>query len=122
AAESLLSLDRLEEGLEVALAECRRPVALDHLEEDSRPVLRGLREDLEQVAVVVAVGEDLQALEVGVALRDLADPAFDLLVVRLRRVEEDHATLLQRLDGADDVLALHGDVLDAGTAVELEVL
>src|SRR4029078_9435500 len=59
AAERLLALDRLEEGLEGAAAEAARAMALDHLEEDGRPVLRGLREDLEEVPVVVAVGEDL---------------------------------------------------------------
>src|SRR6476619_7430140 len=48
AAERLLALDRLEEGLEVAVAEAARAVALDHLEEDGGPVLRGLREDLEE--------------------------------------------------------------------------
>src|SRR6476660_356671 len=43
-AERLLALDRFEEGLEVALAEGRRAVALDHLEEHCRAVLRGLGE------------------------------------------------------------------------------
>src|SRR5579859_7223377 len=57
AAERLLALDRLEQRLEVAVAEARRAVALDHLEEDRGPVLGRLREDLQQVAVVVAVGE-----------------------------------------------------------------
>ena len=61
-AQRLLALDRREEGLEVALAEGRGAVALDHLEEHRRPVLRGLREDLQQIAVLVAVGQDLQPL------------------------------------------------------------
>ena len=61
AAQRLLALDRLEQRLEVAVAEAACAVALDHLEEQRRPVLRGLREDLQQVAVVVAVGEDLAA-------------------------------------------------------------
>src|SRR5881392_2362265 len=56
----LLPLDRLEEGLEVALAEAHGAVPLDHLEEDGRLVLDRLGEDLEQVAVLVAVDEDLQ--------------------------------------------------------------
>ncbi len=37
-----------------------RAVALDHLQEDRRPVADRLGEDLEQVALVVAVGEDAQ--------------------------------------------------------------
>src|SRR5436305_11419897 len=121
-AQRLLALDRLEEGLEVPLPERRGAVALDHLEEDRRPILGGLREDLEQVTVVVAVGEDPEAPQVGVVLGDLADAAADLLVIGVGRVEEGDAALLQRLDRADDVLALHGDVLDAGAAVEVEVL
>src|SRR5205814_3543861 len=95
AAERLLALDRLEQRLEVAVAEARRAVALDHLEEHRRPVLRGLREDLQQVAVVVAVGQDAQPAQVVPALVDLADALRRLVVVRLRRREEQHAALLQ---------------------------
>src|SRR6266567_7482454 len=121
-AQRLFALNGFEEGLEIALAERRRAVALDHLEEDGRPVLRRLGEDLQQVAVLVAVRQDLQALQVGVVLRDLADPPFDLLVVSVGSVEEEDAALLQLRNRADDVLALHRDVLDAGRVVELEVL
>ena len=41
AAEGLLALDRLEQRFEVALAEAARPVPLDHLEEERRPILTG---------------------------------------------------------------------------------
>jgi hypothetical protein len=51
-------LDRLEEGLEVALAEAERAVPLDDLEEHRRAVAEGLGEDLQQVAVLVPVDED----------------------------------------------------------------
>src|SRR5215218_8501724 len=54
-ADLLLPLDRLEQGLEVALAEAEGAVSLDQLEEDRRSVLDGLGEDLEEVAVLVAV-------------------------------------------------------------------
>src|SRR3954452_17045909 len=43
-AQGLLALDRLEERLEVAVAEARRAMPLDHLEEHGRSILRGLRE------------------------------------------------------------------------------
>src|SRR4051794_37274821 len=56
----LLALDRLEQGLEVALAEAERAVPLDQLEEHRRAVLHRLGEDLEQVAVLVAVDQDAQ--------------------------------------------------------------
>src|SRR6185312_11970497 len=56
----LLALDGLEEGLEIALAEAARPAALDDLEEERRPVLDGLGEDLEEVPFIVAIDEDPQ--------------------------------------------------------------
>ena len=60
-------------ALKLPVAEAARAVPLDHLEEQRRPVLRRLREDLQQVAVVVAVGEDPEPLQVAVVLVDLAD-------------------------------------------------
>ena len=60
----LFALDRFEQGLEVALAEAARAVALDDLEEHGRAVADRLGEDLEQVALVVAVDQDPEALQV----------------------------------------------------------
>src|SRR5689334_372148 len=122
AAERLFSFDRLEQRLEVAVAEAARAVPLDHLEEDGGPVLRGLREDLQEIAVLVAVDEDPVLLQYRVVLVDLADPVGDLLVIRVGRVEEDRAALLERLDRADDVRRRECDVLRACAVVELDVL
>ncbi len=107
----MLALDRLEEGLEVAVSEAARTVPLDHLEEERRTILGGLGEDLQEVPVVVTVGEDPQAAQVVPALVDRADPVGCLFVVRVGRRQEDDAALLQRLDGVDDVRRLHRDVL-----------
>ena len=57
----LVALDRLEERLEVALAEAVRPPSLDDLEEEGRPVGDRLGEDLEQVPAGVPVDQDVQA-------------------------------------------------------------
>ena len=97
-------------------------MTLDHLEEECRAVLCGLREDLQQVAVVVAIRQDAQPPQVLVRLVDLADAVADVLVVGLRRVEEEDAALLQRLDRLHDVVRRERDVLDARTPVEVEVL
>src|SRR5216117_246665 len=121
APEGLLALDRLEEGLEVPLAETARAVTLDYLEEERGPILRRLGEDLEEVAVLVAVGEDPQPAQVVPVLADLANAIGDVLVVGVGRREEDDSLVLQRLDGADDVLRLQRNVLDAGPAEVLEV-
>src|SRR4029077_7394401 len=82
----------------------------------------GLREDLQQIAVVVAVGEDAVLLQVLVRLRDLADPIRHLVVIRVGSVEEQDAALLELLDSRDDVRRSERDVLRAWTSVELEVL
>src|SRR5512144_696986 len=58
APERLLPLDRLEQRLEVPLAEAAAPLPLDHLVEHGGPVLDRLGEELEQVALLVAVDED----------------------------------------------------------------
>src|SRR6202008_2741947 len=63
AAAGLLALEGLEQRLEVALAEPFRAVPLDQLEEHRGPVLHRLGEDLQQVAVLVAVHEDLPLLQ-----------------------------------------------------------
>src|SRR5919107_4414995 len=81
AAALLLALDRLEQRLEVAVAEAARAVALDDLEEDRRAVADRLGEDLQQVALVVAVDEDALLAQVGELVDDLGHPRRDLLVV-----------------------------------------
>src|SRR5436309_8150650 len=79
----LLALQRLEQRLEVALAEATRAVPLDHLEEQRRAVANRLGEDLEQVSLVVAVDEDAEAPQVGDALVDLAHSLRHIGVVGL---------------------------------------
>src|SRR4051795_4793503 len=72
-ASLLLPLDRLEEGLEVPLAEAQRAVPLDQLEEDGGPVADRLGEDLQQVPVLVAVDQDPTSLQLLDRHADLAD-------------------------------------------------
>src|SRR3954470_24512258 len=121
-AQLLLALDRLEQSLEVTVAEAARAVALDHLEEDRRTVAGRLREDLQQVALVVAVHEDAQAAQILHVLVDLADALGWLLVVGVRRTQELDPARLQRLALLADGARRAGDVPPAGPAVELEVL
>src|ERR687885_2998264 len=97
----LLALDRLEQRLEVAVAEAARAVALDDLQEHRRAVADRLREDLQQVALVVSVDEDAEAAQVREVLVDLPDPGGDLLVVGVGRAQELDAPLPHRLDGLD---------------------
>src|SRR5262249_33625052 len=78
AAAALLPLDRLEQRLAVALAEALRAVPLDQLEKHRRPVLHRLGEHLQQVTILVPVGEDLLGGQFGERHAGLADPGAEL--------------------------------------------
>src|ERR1041384_5728221 len=80
AAVGLLALDRLEQRLEVPLAERLAATTLDDLEEERRTVLDRLGEDLKHIALVVLVDQDVELLELLDRLGDLAD-ALDQIVV-----------------------------------------
>ncbi|KPC69522.1 hypothetical protein ADL26_18170, partial [Thermoactinomyces vulgaris] len=88
AALGLLALDGLEQRLEVADAEAERAVPLDELEEDRGPVAEGLGEDLQQVAVLVPVHQDLQLAQGLDRHPGLAGPLAERVVVRVGGVEE----------------------------------
>src|SRR6266487_3736947 len=91
AALLLLAFDRLEEGLEVADSEAPRSVSLDDLEEECRPILDRLGEDLEQVALLVPICLDSQLLEGVHRYANLADAGGERLVVRMRQAQELHS-------------------------------
>src|SRR5262245_9869478 len=115
----LLALDGLEQRLEVALAEASRAVPLDDLEEQRRPVLHRLGEDLQQVTLFVAIDQDAQLGQLPDVLVDLADALGEHVVVGARHAQERHVAVAHRADRLDDVPRRHGDVLHARPAVEL---
>src|SRR5580658_8530739 len=98
AAPGLFPLDRLEQRPGVALAEPFRAVPLYQLEEHGWPVLHRLGEDLQQVAVLVPVGQDAELAQFGCWHPGLADPRAELVVVAVRGLQELHA---DRRHGSD---------------------
>src|SRR6476469_826509 len=106
AALVLLAFDRLEERLEVALAEAERAVPLDELEEDGRAVAERLGEDLQQVAVLVAVDEDAATLQLLDGDPDLTDPSAEgrVLVVGVGSAEELDTVVPQRIHGLENIV------------------
>src|SRR6185437_15433537 len=86
----LLALDRLEQRLEVALAEPQRTMPLDQFKEHRRPVTDGLSEDLQQVTVFVAVYQNAALLEFLDRRPNDTDASAKggVFVVRVRSVEE----------------------------------
>ena len=95
AAQGLLALDGFEEGLEVPLAEALRTVALDDLEEERRAVLHRLGEDLQQVALFVAIDEDAEVGKLAEVFVDRADATGKQLVVGLRAPCRNDTSLLR---------------------------
>src|SRR5581483_5552378 len=118
----LLCLDRLEQRAEVALAESARSLALNDLEEDRRTIFHRLREELQQIAFLILVDEDLQLANLVDRLFDLADAAMQLFVVGVGNRQELDAVRLQLRHGLDDVAAEQRDMLHPRAAVPLEVL
>src|SRR5688572_15036705 len=121
-AQRLLALDRLEQCLEVPLPEAARTLPLDDLEEHRRAVLHRLGEDLQQVAVGIAIDEDTELPERSEVLVDRADAIEQILVVRRGDAQKLNAPIAQRRHRLHDVVGRNGHVLNAGPAVELEVL
>ena len=122
AASGLLPLDRLEQRLEVPLAKALRPVPLDQFEEHRRPVLHWLAEDLQQVAVLVPVGQDAELAQLVQRHPGLADPRTEVVVVAGRGGQELNPGRGHGPDAGHDVVGGQREVLYPGAAVELQVL
>ena len=127
ATESLLSLDSLEESLEVASTEALMVPSLDDLQEEGGAILYGLGENLEQVTLRVVVNQNLELSESLDVLLDLEANVLEAVsqsvVVSVGNLLEELDTAgLHTLDSGDNVLSAHGDVLDTGATVEVNVL
>src|SRR4051794_29195063 len=88
AASFLVTFDRFEQRFEVAFPEPLGAVPLDDLEEHCRPVGDRLGEDLEQVPVVVAIGENVRALQRLPRQIETGEPFTRLVVVRIGDLHE----------------------------------
>ena len=64
AALGLLQLDGLEKRLEVSSTEAIVVAPLNDLDEEGRPVLERLGENLQQIALLIMVDQDVQLLDV----------------------------------------------------------
>src|SRR5258707_749200 len=84
----LLSLNRLEQCLEISFPETLASLSLDHFEEQRRPIFDRLGEYLQEVAFVVAVDEDAEVFQLIDRLIDFSDATLELVVVDRRHTEE----------------------------------
>lgn len=122
----LIDFDSLKEGLEVSSSKTLVVVSLDDLAEESRSILQWLGEDLEEVALLVIVHEDLQSLngvkvflDLGSALGQLDS---EVVVIGVWNGQELASSSLHVLDGVDDVVSSEGDMLDTWSSIVIDVL
>src|SRR5258708_8571072 len=73
AALFLFRFNRFEKGLEIALSETLRAMALNDFDEHGRTALDGFREDLQQIAFIVPIDQDTQLVNGPQVLIDLSD-------------------------------------------------
>src|SRR5208282_2485785 len=87
-AQILLAFNRLEQSLEVSLAEAAGATPLDHLEEQRRPIGDRLGENLQHVAFVVPIDQDAKLGQVANILLNGADTLRQGVVIRLGHAQE----------------------------------
>src|SRR5260370_35791379 len=109
----LLPFNRLEQRLEVALAEATRAAALNDFEEQRRAVGDRLGENLKHVPPVVAIHEDAQRGQLVEVLLDVANTRGQRIVVRLRHTQEGDIVRTHRPNRFDAVVGNERDVLHA---------
>src|SRR6266550_711505 len=119
--QSLLSLYRFEQRLEVSGAKTLRAFPFDDLIEDGRPVFDWLREYLKQIPLVITIDENPQFAQRGDVFIDMANAIQKRIVVRPRDAQEFYAALTQSRHRRNDVVCRNRDVLYSGAVVELEI-
>ena len=118
----MLALYRFEEGFEVAFSEGFGSLALNDFNEYRRAVHQGLGEQLQEVALVVAVDQDSELAKWGEVFVDFAYSVKDLVVVGIGNGQEVYTPCSEFSDRFDDVVGSQGEVLHARSAVEVDVL
>src|SRR5215211_248879 len=82
--QRLLTLDCLEQRLEIAGTEALGALPLDDLVEQRRPVFHRLGEYLKQIPLIVTVDENAEVSQRRQVFIDVADAFRDSLVIRKR--------------------------------------
>ena len=60
--QRLLPLDGFKQGFEIPLAKKPRSLALNDFVEYSRPILNGLSEDLQEIALIIPIDKNIEIL------------------------------------------------------------
>jgi len=121
ASQRLFTLNGFKKCLEVPFSEAAATFALDDLVENRGAVFHGTGKDLQHVAFVVPIDENTQLFQLLDGLINVANAILQLGVVGVGNREELNALLFHFRDGSEDVIGSQGDVLNAGTTVEVQI-
>lgn len=121
----LLSFNRLKQTLKVTSPKPIKVIPLNNLNENSRPIHQVLREQLQKVPALVKINQDIQTLQHFKVLIELEPRLLKshlhTIVIRLRHLDELNTSCFQIRNVAYDVVGAQGNVLDAWSAVEVDV-
>jgi hypothetical protein len=120
---NLVFLDGVEQRLEVAFAEALIAIALNDFEEDRAD--HGIGEYLQQQALTFgrrAIEQNIVRAQAGDILAMPGNPLVEGLIVRSRRIYENHAACRQRLDGGKDIARAQRDMLNTLAVIVPQIL
>ena len=110
-----------EKTLEVSSSEAIVVLPLDHFEEESWSVLHGFGEDLQEIALLVIVHQNLVLLKEIDILGNLDWHVWKIfpetVVVSIGNVEEIDSSGSHLLHSRDNILGLKSDVVNTGVVV-----
>lgn len=123
----LFEFERDEKRLEVACSKSLMVVSLDDFVEESRSILHRLGEDLEEVALLIVVHEDVILLEHIDVFCDLnrrhrRQVLAEVVVVGRWDGEELNASSAEGFNGGDNFRSVERDVLHTRTSIVVNVL
>src|SRR6202044_993622 len=118
----LLSLNGLEQSLEVTLAKAATPLPLDDLVKDSRPILYGTRKNLQHVALVIPIDEYPKTFKLLNRFVDFTDALLEGGVVTVWNRKKTDAMVLHLGHGRHNVIRRQRHMLNPRPLVEIEVL
>src|SRR5260370_42106286 len=117
----LLHFNRFKQRFEIPFSKSAAALALDHFEEHGRPILHRLRENLQQVAFLVAVHKYTERAQLVERFLHRPDPRRQQIIIRVGNAPKIEPVALQFAHRVHDVLALQRDVLRPRSSVGLDV-
>src|SRR6202165_179106 len=117
----LLHFDRFKLRFEIPLAKSAAALALDDFEEHGRPIFHRLRENLQEVAFLVAVHKYTERPQLCQRFLHWPDPRRQRLIIGVGNAQKIEPVALQFADRVHNILALQRDVLRPRSSVSLNV-